>query len=69
MLGYTQPLSFKYLRSFRVYATGRNLHTFTKFTGQDPDLIQVNGLYPGVTNSLSYYPSTFQLLVGLQLNF
>lgn len=68
-VGYTQPLSIKYLRSVRLYATGRNLHTFTKFKGGDPDLVQVNGLYPGVNNSLNYYPSTLQLLVGLQLNF
>lgn len=69
MLGYTQPLTFKYLRSFRLYATARNLKTFTKYTGGDPDLIQVNGLYPGVTSSLSYYPSSIQLLLGLQLTF
>lgn len=68
-IGYTQPLKFKYLRSARLYATGRNLHTFTKFKGGDPDLVQVNGLYPGVNSSLSYYPSTLQLLVGLQVNF
>lgn len=68
-LGYTQPLQFKYVRSLRIYATARNLHTFTKFTGGDPDLIPVNGLYPGVNNSLSYYPATTQLLFGLQLNF
>jgi hypothetical protein len=68
-LGYTQPFTFKYLRSLRIYAMGRNLHTFTGFTGGDPDLIQVNGLYPGINNSLSYYPATLQLLIGLQLNF
>lgn len=68
-LGYTQPLTIKYLRSVRLYATGRNLHTFTKFKGGDPDLVQVNGLYPGVNSTLNYYPSTLQLLVGLQLNF
>jgi hypothetical protein len=68
-LGYTQPLSIKYIRSVRIYATGNNLHTFKKFTGGDPDLIQVNTLYPGVTPSLNYYPSTLQLLVGLQVNF
>jgi TonB-linked SusC/RagA family outer membrane protein len=68
-IGYTQPLSIKYLRSIRIYATGRNLHTFTKFKGGDPDLVQVNGLYPGVNSSLSYYPSTLQLLAGLQVNF
>ena len=68
-LGYTHPFLFKYLRSLRVYFTARNLHTFTKFTGGDPDLIQINSLYPGVNNSLNYYPSTTQLLFGLQLNF
>ncbi|RFM26404.1 SusC/RagA family TonB-linked outer membrane protein [Deminuibacter soli] len=75
-LGYTYPFNFKYLRSIRLYATGRNLHTFTKFTGGDPDQIPVNGLYPGLTQTidthagtLNYYPSTIQLLLGLQLNF
>ncbi len=68
-LGYTQPFKNKYIRSLRLYATGRNIHSFQKFKGGDPDLVQVNGLYPGVNNSLSYYPSTVQLLFGLQLNF
>ena len=74
-LSYTQPITSKFLRSVRLYATTRNLKTFTKFTGGDPDLIQVNGLYPGVnTNSdnngtLNYFPSTTQLLLGLQVTF
>lgn len=74
-LSYTQPVTSKFLRSVRIYATTRNLKTFTKFTGGDPDLIQVNGLYPGVnTNSdnngtLNYFPSTTQLLLGLQVTF
>ncbi|QKZ15716.1 SusC/RagA family TonB-linked outer membrane protein [Spirosoma sp. KUDC1026] len=68
-LSYTQPLKVNYLRSVRVYATTRNLATFTGYTGGDPDLVQVNGLYPGVNNSLNYYPSTTQLLLGLQLTF
>ncbi|MFD1139473.1 SusC/RagA family TonB-linked outer membrane protein [Larkinella insperata] len=71
-LSYTQPLKLKFLQSVRIYATSRNLATFTKFTGGDPDLIQVNGLYPGINQSdnngtLNYYPSTTQLLLGLQL--
>jgi TonB-linked outer membrane protein, SusC/RagA family len=68
-IGYTKPLQLKYLKSVRLYATGRNLHTFTKFTAGDPELIQVNGLYPGVRNTLSYYPATLQVLLGLQLHF
>ena len=69
MLGYTKSFASKYIRSVRVYASSRNLYTFTKYTGGDPDLIQVNGLYPGVNASLSYYPSTIQVLFGLQVNF
>jgi len=68
-LGYRQPLTTKYLKSVRVYAAGRNLHTFTKFTGGDPESVQVNGLTPGVNTSLNYYPSTLQLIFGLQATF
>jgi len=57
------------LKSIRIYATGRNLHTFTSFTGGDPDLVQVNGLTPGVNTSLNYYPATLQLILGLQATF
>ncbi|MCE7073030.1 MULTISPECIES: SusC/RagA family TonB-linked outer membrane protein [Dyadobacter] len=74
-LSYTQPLNAKFMKSARIYATTRNLATFTKFKGGDPDLIQVNGLYPGVATNrdnggtLNYYPATTQLLLGLQLTF
>jgi TonB-linked SusC/RagA family outer membrane protein len=68
-LGYTQPIKTKYIKSVRLYATGRNLHTFTSFTGGDPDLVQVNGMTPGVNTSLSYYPSTLQMILGLQATF
>ncbi|WP_228085255.1 SusC/RagA family TonB-linked outer membrane protein [Mucilaginibacter sp. JRF] len=68
-LGYTQPLKTKYLKSVRIYAAGRNLHTFTSYTGGDPDLVQINGLTPGVNTSLNYYPATLQLILGLQATF
>ncbi|KAA0993896.1 SusC/RagA family TonB-linked outer membrane protein [Dyadobacter sp. UC 10] len=74
-LSYTQPIKSKFMQSARIYATTRNLATFTKFKGGDPDLIQINGLYPGVNTNgdnngtLNYYPSTTQLLLGLQLTF
>ncbi|HEX3933152.1 MAG TPA: TonB-dependent receptor, partial [Puia sp.] len=73
-LGFTQRFDSKYLHSVRIYATGRNLHTFTKYKGGDPDGVPVNGLWPGVNNSagagtLSYYPSALQLLLGLQVQF
>lgn len=59
----------KYLNGGRLYFTGRNLYTFTKFTTGDPESINVNGLTPGINSSLSYYPSTLQVLAGLQLKF
>jgi len=59
----------KYLTSGRIYLTGRNLYTFTKFTTGDPESININGLTPGINASLSYYPSTIQMLAGLQLKF
>ncbi|MCD8742143.1 SusC/RagA family TonB-linked outer membrane protein [Mucilaginibacter roseus] len=68
-MGYTQPLKTKYLKSVRFYAAGRNLKTFTGYTGGDPDLVQINGLTPGVNTSLNYYPSTLQVILGLQATF
>jgi len=68
-LGYTQHFNSKYLSSLRVYTTGRNLYTFTKYKGGDPDQIPLNGLWPGVRNSLTYYPSALQLVFGVQVQF
>lgn len=68
-IGYTKQVRFKYIRSFRIYATGRNLYTFTRFKGGDPSLVPQAGLWPGSTSSLSYYPSTRELLFGAQINF
>ncbi len=74
-LGYRQPVNSKYLKSVRFYAAGRNLHTFTSYTGGDPDLISTNGLRPGLNldpdgnGTLNYYPSTLQLIFGLQATF
>lgn len=74
-LGYTQPLKSRYLKAVRVYTAARNLHTFTAYTGGDPDQVQVNGLRPGLrtdgdgNGTLSYYPSTLQVIFGLQATF
>lgn len=68
-LGYTKQIGSKFIKSVRVYATGRNLYTFTRFKGGDPSLVPQTGLWPGATTSLSYYPSTRELLFGAQINF
>jgi TonB-linked SusC/RagA family outer membrane protein len=68
-LSYNFKSIAKIINSGRVYITGRNLYTFTKFTTGDPESINVNGLTPGINSSLSYYPSTVQIMLGLQLKF
>ena len=69
-LGYTfQPKNWRFLDRIRVYATGKNLLTLTKFSGVDPSTYQVNGLTPGAQGSRTYFPSTRQLIVGLQVDF
>ena len=69
-LGYTfRPKDWKFLERIRVYATGKNLITLTKFSGVDPASYQVNGLTPGASSSRTYFPSTRQLIVGLQVDF
>ncbi len=68
-IGYTLPLKSKFIESLRIYAVGSNLFTWTQFSGVDPSTYQVNGLNPGATGSRSYYPSTRQFMLGIQVDF
>ena len=69
-LGYTFcPKDWRFIDRIRLYATGKNLITLTKFSGVDPATYQVNGLNPGANGSRTYFPSTRQLIVGLQVDF
>ena len=69
-LGYTLPTpKCRFLNRVRVYGTVKNVFTITKFSGVDPSTYQVNGLTPGGQGSRTYYPSTRQFIVGLQLDF
>ena len=68
-IGYTLNINKKFIDSIRIYATGSNLFTWTKFSGVDPSTYQVNGLTPGATGSRTYYPSTRQFMVGMQMEF
>jgi TonB-dependent starch-binding outer membrane protein SusC len=68
-LGYNFNAPVKFISSARIYFTGRNLYTFTKFTGGDPESINVNGLAPGINTGLAYYPSSLQLIAGVQIKF
>lgn len=69
-LGYTfKPDNWRFIDRLRVFATGKNLFTLTKFSGVDPSTYQVNGLTPGAQGSRTYFPSTRQLIVGVQIDF
>ena len=69
-LGYTLSVpKCRFIDRLRVYGTVKNVFTLTKFTGVDPSTYQVNGLTPGGQGSRTYYPSTRQFILGLQLDF
>lgn len=69
-LGYTlhTPKS-RYMDGLRIFGTVNNVFTLTKFSGVDPSKYSVNGLAPGANGSRSYYPSTHQFILGVQLDF
>ncbi|MDR0844556.1 MAG: SusC/RagA family TonB-linked outer membrane protein, partial [Tannerella sp.] len=69
-LGYTIPGKYMNkigVRSLRVYASGYNLYTWTKYTGYDPEVNVQNGLTPGLDNNV--YPRSRTLTFGINLNF
>lgn len=68
-LGYTfKPKSCKLLESMRVYLSAKNVFTLTGYEGNDPSIVDVNGITPGV-DSNSAYPTATQLTLGLTLRF
>ncbi len=69
-LGYTfSSKDWRFLDRVRLYGTMKNVFTLTKFSGVDPSTYQVNGLTPGAQGSRTYFPSTRQIIVGLQVDF
>ncbi|RDC54510.1 SusC/RagA family TonB-linked outer membrane protein [Pedobacter chinensis] len=74
-LGYTFKFKDKAFRSLRVYAVGQNLALLTKYSGNDPDLIQdtglgqeINGRSLGI-DTRSPYPTTRQFVFGVNFGF
>lgn len=70
-IGYNLPsalLSKISMTNARVYVSGQNLLTFTKYSGLDPDVVGANiNLEPGVDNG--NYPSSRIISVGLNVGF
>lgn len=72
-LGYTLNTGKwnKYLTRARFYVTARDLYTWTRYKGYNPE-VSINGLYPGVEyvrNATNMYPQTTRWTFGLQLTF
>lgn len=68
-LGYTFRNCFNgWLKDVRLYVSGNNLFTITKYTGRDPE-INLGGLEPGHDTRSDHYPRTRQVLVGVNVNF
>ena len=67
-LGYNFKLSeTSLLSNLRIYASARNLFTFTGYTGRDPE-VQDTGLYPGIDDR-NFYPRTTTVSAGINLTF
>jgi TonB-linked SusC/RagA family outer membrane protein len=69
-LAYTLPMK-KYtplMESIRIYFTGNNLYTFTKYPGLNPE-VDITGWDAGIEKGSSIYPQTRTFTLGLQLNF
>ncbi|HVF81221.1 MAG TPA: TonB-dependent receptor [Flavisolibacter sp.] len=70
-LAYALPrgfLSRLHLTDSRIYISGQNLATFTKYKGLDPDVVGANAnLEPGV--DVGAYPSSRILTVGINVGF
>ena len=64
-IGYTFKFN-KYVNKLRLYLSGNNLYTFTKYTGVDPE-VNMLGLSPGIDQIGNLYPSTRSISFGIQL--
>ena len=78
-LGYTIPqksMDRMHIKGLRIYVTGQNLVTFTKYTGLDPEMHTSDNInsetYRGdVAAGIDWgtYPSARSYIVGVNLNF
>lgn len=68
-LGYTFKNCFNgWLNSVRLYVSGNNVFTITKYKGRDPEIC-LGGLEPGHDTRSDHYPRTRQILVGATIDF
>ena len=66
-LAYNWKPSVDWIKSLRVYLTGQNLLTITKYKGVEPE-VNLNGLAPGIDWD-EYYPVTRTFVLGVNIAF
>jgi TonB-linked SusC/RagA family outer membrane protein len=68
-LGYTLDLRHlgNIMKSARIFMTGMNLLTITKYSGIDPE-VNITGLTPGI-DPVNKYPNIRSYIFGIDLNF
>lgn len=68
-IGYTFDVEhIPFIKSARIYVSGRNLVTFTKYKGIDPEAVAITGLTPGI-DSYEKYPTLKSYSLGLNIIF
>jgi len=65
-LGYNFNNTGKYVKAVRLYFTGTNIFTLTRYTGIDPE-INIGTITPGIDNH-NYYPKTRSFITGIRID-
>jgi TonB-dependent starch-binding outer membrane protein SusC len=71
-LSYELPrkaMEYLKMRSFRIYVTGQNLITITKYTGFDPEVGSFGMDNTRIGYDFGSYPSVRTIIIGASLNF
>ncbi len=66
-LGYNWKWKDKTVDGLRLYLTAKNIVTMTRYSGNDPSIVAITGITPGVDVS-SAYPTATQFCLGVTLN-
>lgn len=66
-LGYNfKPKTNNYLDNLRVYVSAKNIATITGYTGNNPSIVRVTGLTPGIDGS-GAYPQALAFTLGVTM--
>ena len=67
--GYTfRPKGDSHLENLRVYVTGQNLFTLTKYSGLDPE-VNTTDVWSAGIDYCDFYPTVATVLVGVNISF